>query len=193
MLDNLLISKVRIKMLKQFLYNKEESYHVRALVRELNEEINAVRRELQNLEEIGLLTSQKKGNKLVYTLVSNHSFVKPLYELLRKDEDEVVKVTKIIQSLGEVNAAVLTEHFFYGNHKDNTDVDLLVVSEAHVKDINAVLRKVEETLGREVRAAALRTSEVPFYIKKRDPLLLSVLSKDRITLIGSDKDLYKYE
>lgn len=193
MLDKLFISKVRIKMLKQYLYNRGESYHVRALVRELDEEINAVRRELQNLENIGLLSSQKRGNRLVYTMVDTFPLIPELYALLRKNEPEIRKITKEISKLSDVSVALITENYFSGESSEKTDVDLLIVSEAQVKELNVAIKSFEEITGRQLRVAAIKTSEIPFYVKKRDPLLLSVLRKDRITLIGSDKDLYRYE
>ena len=64
MLKKLFISKVRVSILKTYLLDLKASFHIRELVRELDEEINAVRRELINLEEAGILKSKKDGNKL---------------------------------------------------------------------------------------------------------------------------------
>ncbi len=66
MLKNLFISKVRISILDVYMSNVDAAYHVRALVRLLDEEINAIRRELINLEKAGILKSKKEGNKVVY-------------------------------------------------------------------------------------------------------------------------------
>ena len=63
MLKNLFISKVRVRILQQYMFHPTEGYHVRGLVRLLNEEINAVRRELLNLKDAGILVSHKEGNK----------------------------------------------------------------------------------------------------------------------------------
>ena len=66
MLKNLFISNLRICIFVVYLSNIDSAYHVRALVRLLDEEINAVRRELINLEKAGILKSKKEGNKVVY-------------------------------------------------------------------------------------------------------------------------------
>ena len=68
MLKNIFISKVRVRILKQYMFHPFDGYHVRGLVRLLDEEINAIRRELLNLKEAGILISHKDGNKLVYEL-----------------------------------------------------------------------------------------------------------------------------
>jgi len=68
MLKSLFISKVRIRVLAKYMEDVNKPYHVRGLVRELGEEINAVRRELLSLKKAGLLTSKKDGNKIMYTV-----------------------------------------------------------------------------------------------------------------------------
>jgi len=75
MLKKLFISKVRISILEVFLSNLDAAHHVRELVRILDEEINAVRRELMNLESAGLLKSKKEGNKVVYRVNKDNSIL----------------------------------------------------------------------------------------------------------------------
>jgi len=57
MLGKLFGSKARVKILKLFLLNPEEKYYIRQMARDLKLQINSVRRELENLEKFGLLTS----------------------------------------------------------------------------------------------------------------------------------------
>src|SRR3972149_4941876 len=66
MLVDILISKVRVKVLELFLGNPGQIYHVRDIVRRVDEEINAVRRELARLEKPGLLTSEWRANRRFY-------------------------------------------------------------------------------------------------------------------------------
>ena len=54
LLEDLIISRVRVKVLTLFLTNPGSMYHVREVVRQVDEEINAVRRELAHLEKAGL-------------------------------------------------------------------------------------------------------------------------------------------
>ena len=64
MLKNLFVSEVRLKILELLLLNpSEENLHVRAIVRKVDAEINAVRRELNNLTKIGLLDKRQSSNK----------------------------------------------------------------------------------------------------------------------------------
>ena len=58
MLEALISSKTRVKLLTLFLLNPESEYYVREIVRMTEENYNAVRRELANLEAFGLITGQ---------------------------------------------------------------------------------------------------------------------------------------
>ena len=87
MLKNLFISKVRISILTVFLSNINTPYHVRGLVRMLDEEINAVRRELINLENAGILKSKKEGNKLVCRVNKECPIIWELRSIFYKESD----------------------------------------------------------------------------------------------------------
>jgi DNA-binding transcriptional ArsR family regulator len=189
MLEKLFISKVRLKMLRQYLYNPTDVYHVRGLVRILKEEINAVRRELRNLETAGLLTSEKRGNKLEYKLNPECIFLHELYALLRKDDPEMLELKRRLNSLNSVSTALVTEHFYSQKYPNDTDVDIYIFAETDAKSVNALIKDLEITLKRELRIAAFKTSEVPFHLKNRDPILLNALATDTINLIGSVSDL----
>ena len=68
MLKELLISEVRVNLIKFLIKNFENEFHVRALVRELGVEINAVRRELEKLTNLNILIKNPWGNKIFYKI-----------------------------------------------------------------------------------------------------------------------------
>ncbi len=80
MLENLFSSRVRVKLLELFLTNPARKYHSRELARVIGERQNAIWRELQNLEEAGLLRSETHGNRKEYTIVKES----PLYPELQR-------------------------------------------------------------------------------------------------------------
>ena len=61
-------SRTRVKLLELFLLHPEREVHVRETCRITGLNINAVRRELANLEELGLLGSRRAGNARFYTV-----------------------------------------------------------------------------------------------------------------------------
>ena len=84
MLDTLITSKTRIKlMLKFFLNTKEESY-LRGLEEEFGESSNSIRLELNKFEKAGLLDSRSKGNKKLFRANTKHPLFPDIHSLLLK-------------------------------------------------------------------------------------------------------------
>lgn len=189
MLHKLFISKVRVKMLEQFLFNEGQEFHVRGLVRIMDEEINAVRRELQNLEEAGILISQKKGNKLFYRIDNSFNMLEELRSMLYKDRSDFVMINDAIKKIVGIKIALLTQNYITNSYENDIDIDLLLVGDFNVNEVTAVLKKLEKELDRVLRVTAMKQKDLEFHQKKRDLFLLNILQNDKIFLIGSNKDL----
>ncbi len=189
MLKHLFISKVRIKMLKQFLFNPEEEFHVRGLVRLLDEEINAIRRELQNLEESKILVSQKRGNKLFYFLNKKCPYLNELASLFFIDRQDVKIIHKILSSDNKIKTVVVTESYLKDKYENEYDIDLLILTERNVNEIVNTVKSIEEKLDKELRVTVLKPADIEFHHKKRDEFLLNILRKNKIVIIGSSNDL----
>lgn len=189
MLEKLFISKVRMKLLRQYLFNQKEEYHVRGLVRLLEEEINAVRRELQNLESANILLSQRKGNKLFYRVNPACPFLNELKSMFYKDTDEISKILTVRSSIENIEVMLLTHHFLRAKHTSDMDVDILFLGNIDTNKLTTVMKKIEAETGRELRFAVLTMSDYQFRRKNRDPFLLKIMENDKIVLIGSETDL----
>jgi len=185
MLERLFISKVRVKILKQFLLNTGESYHIRALVRLLNEEINAVRRELKNLEAFGLLKSTRQSNKIVYTLNTNSPFLYELRSMILKDSEELKLMAKVLGSIKNVDSVIVTQAYMEKNYDNENDVDILIIGSPDINKLTKEMNGVEKELGRELRMAVLTKEDYEFRKKRREKMILDILEKDKIILLGS--------
>jgi len=188
MLKSLFISKVRIRVLEKYMADLDKSYHVRGLVRELGEEINAVRRELLNLKKADILFSTKDGNKIMYTVNKKC----PIWEL----RGMFFKESKIGKTLYEnlstvegIKVVIVTEAFLKEKYEIPTDIDMLFIGEMKIKDLSTVMSSLEKELGRVIKFAAMKVEDYEFGKKKRDPILMNALSKDKILILGKDSDL----
>ncbi|MEK7540164.1 MAG: winged helix-turn-helix domain-containing protein, partial [Patescibacteria group bacterium] len=84
MLEQLFGSRTRVKLLRLFLSNPQEEYYVRELTRRMNEQINSIRRELSNLEDMGLLLSEEREGKKYYKVNQDHLMFPELRALFLK-------------------------------------------------------------------------------------------------------------
>ncbi len=189
MLKSLFISKVRIRVLSKYMEDVNKPYHVRGLVRELGEEINAVRRELLSLKRVGLLTSKKDGNKIMYTINKDCSILWDLRSLFFKESETGKLLYEKFLPIEGIAVAIVTEAFLKKKYVDKTDIDMLFIGEMKVRELSAAVSSLEKDMGRVIKFVAMKVEDFEFGKKKRDPLLINALMRDKVILIGKDSDL----
>ena len=86
-IEKLFGSKTRAKLLQLFYENPEKSFYVREMTRVIEEQINSVRRELLNLESIGIIKTEAFDNKVYYSANNKHPYYRPMIEIFSKKVD----------------------------------------------------------------------------------------------------------
>lgn len=190
-LESLFVSKVRLKALKFFMLNPTREIHLRGAVREMNEEINAVRRELERLSKVELISSESKGNRKYFKLNLSHVYINELISLFHKSYGLGGDIIQNRESLGIVEFAVLTPAFTKGIYYGNQIIDLLFVGEVNMKVLQKLLDKAEEQIGREVNYSVLKPKELDLRRKRRDQFVTDVMIQDNVMLIGKHEEFIK--
>ena len=125
MLDTLISSKTRVKLLLKFFLNAEAKAYLRGLEAEFGESSNAIRLELNKLEEAGLLQSENVLNKKFFTVNTLHPLFKPIQNLVRSyvGIDEIVE--NVAKKLGEVKEVYLLGDFARGLYSEHLEIALI--------------------------------------------------------------------
>ena len=167
--------------------------HVRAIVRSVDEEINAVRRELKNLKELGILESKQRGNKLFYFLNPHSIYTPELTNIFLKNTPEVRIISTALTQIdtSDYDAIFILETFFVKDiEKDAADVEILIIGTPNEKRLASILQKVEQKLKRELHVAVLSLEDIQYRQKQRDGFLLKMLAQDKMLLLGNPAALY---
>ena len=189
-LADIITSKVRIKILELFFSNLKEVYHVRGIVREIDEEINAVRRELAKLEKDGLLRKEPRGNRLYYSIRPEYPLFSDLVSMVAKTTGLGKIIIENKSKIGRISFVMFSGKFVrHKDHKREDDVDILVVGEVVLPELASVVRAEETKRGEEINYTAMTRDEFDFRKKRRDPFLLGILSGSRVMIIGDEEDL----
>jgi len=191
MMIDLLISKVRVKILELFLSNPGEMYHVREIVRRVSEEINAVRRELARLEKTGLLASEWRANRRLYYTKKDYIFYPELLSMINKSEGLGGSILKNRGKIGKIKYAMLSGSFVRGKPYTQNDVDLFVVGSIVLPELGAIVREEEARRNREINFTPMTEEEFNFRKSRRDPFVMNILSKPRVMLIGDEEEMVK--
>src|SRR6476469_4459321 len=101
MIEQLFGSKTRVKLLQLFYSNPNRSFYVREITRKIDEQINSVRRELANLLNIGIITSDNTDNKLYYEVNQKYEYFEPLQQIFGGGKRKVTKKTAVATEQAE--------------------------------------------------------------------------------------------
>lgn len=191
MLIDILISKVRVKILELFLGNPGQSYHVRDIVRRVDEEINAVRRELARLEKTAFLASEWRANRRYYSVKKDYMFYTEFLSMINKGIGLGGAIIRNKAKLGKISYAMLSGSFVKGKPYTQNDVDLFVVGTIVLPELSSIIKEEEARRNREINFTPMTDEEFNFRKNRRDPFVLGVIAKPRVMLIGDEEEMVK--
>lgn len=171
MLDALITSKTRIKILLKFFLNKNNKSYLRSLEQEFGESSNAIRIELNRFEDAGLLRSHFDGNKKFFQANTSHPLFNDIHSILLKMVGIDTIIENIAQKLQDIDAAYLTGDFAHGI--DSQTIDLIFVgNQLDIKLINNYIRKAERIINRKIQYTHIRKNEQKSYLQHKPSLLI---------------------
>ena len=127
MIDSLITSKTRVKLLLKFFLNPENRSYLRELADEFGESTNSVRVELNRLTDAGLLESHDEGRTKLYKANTKHPLFSEIRAIVTKTLGIDQLVDQVIKRLGNVELAFITGD--YANGIDSGLIDLVLVGE----------------------------------------------------------------
>ncbi len=178
MLDSIITSKTRIKLLMKFFLNSQTRGYLRQLEQEFGESTNAIRVELNRLEGAGLLTSEVSGNRKYFRANTSHPMFNDINNILKK----IVGIDKIIEritsQIGRLEAAFITGDFAQG--RDSRIIDLVLTGEnLDNRYIGSLVEKAEKIIGRKIRHLVLSDTQMHDFFEDKPSLL--IWSADGVT------------
>lgn len=188
-LTDIITSKVRVKILDLFYSNLTEMYHVRGIVREVGEEINAVRRELERFEKVGILKKEPRGNRIYYFVNKDYSGYGDLIQIVSKSTGLGKSLIETKNKLGKVSIVMFSGKFARMKPRKDDSVDVLVVGEIVLPELAAIIRTFESKLGREINYTVMTREELDYRKKRRDPFLQGIFLGSRVMIIGDEEEL----
>lgn len=191
MIETIVVSKVRVKLLEVFYGNPTELFHVRGLTRKINEEINAVRRELSNLEEGGIVKKEPRGNRLYYWVNPTYVFYPELLAIFLKESGLGSQIIKYRNRIGKISFCVFSGKFVKKLERKEDEIDVLVVGNVVMAELASLIKAEEEKRGKEINYTTMSDEEFIFRKRRKDPFLLGILFGSKLIVIGDEEELLK--
>lgn len=184
-LDYLFGSRTRAKVLRLLLTNPAKSYFVREIGRKIHEHVNSVRRELQLLQGIDIVSATGDGQKRYYRANVESGIFPELKALVFKGEVlEERRLLSQIEESGRILLLVLTG-FFIGQPEATTDI--LIVGTANRPKLERLMHTFQEHFDREIHYTVMTKQEFEYRQSLTDRFLYGILSGPIITVIDKRK------
>lgn len=165
-------------------------FHVRDIVRKVDEEINAVRRELAHMEAASMVSKEHRANRLFYTFRKDYPLYYDLIDLIGKTTGLGADILKHKAKLGKIKYVMISGRFLRGmTKKVQTDVDLLVVGNVVLPELSQLIKAEESRRQTEMNYTVMTQEEFMFRKSRRDPFVLSIVGGSRVMIMGDEEEL----
>ncbi|MBU0731859.1 hypothetical protein KKC88_03195 [Patescibacteria group bacterium] len=179
MLKRLFTSNTRIKLLTVFLANPDSEYFIRELTRKLDEQINSIRRELDNLKRMGLLKTKSKNRKKYYIVNKDFILYAELKSIIHKAQSDQGGIVKNLEEFGEVDVVVLSGLFV----DKEAPIDILMVGKIDRGGLENYFNNLRTQ--RPIRFSLMTKEEYQYRRKCNDKFLHDILEdKDNIIAVN---------
>jgi hypothetical protein len=150
MIETLISSKTRIKLLMKFFLNSRNTAYLRNLEEEFGESTNGIRLELNKFEKAGFLSSSKEGNKKVFTANTKHPLFKEINKIILKMTGIEYVVDYVVQRIGDLDKVYLVGKLAQGNNADIIDL-VLVGNDLNKPFLLEQVDKAEKKIDKKIR------------------------------------------
>jgi DNA-binding transcriptional ArsR family regulator len=191
MLSSIIPSKARRKILELFFHNPEEHYYLRKIVRDIDEEVNAVKRELDILFEAKLLHKERRLNKIFYTLNKNYTYYDEFLRIFARSTAVVKSLMDNLPKIGKVKYIAISTKYAKKSPIKEDEIYILIVGTIVVPEVAAIVETHQKDFGREINFTVMPEDEFLFRKKNNDPFIWRFLKQPKIMLVGNEDELLK--
>ena len=168
-IDTLITSKTRIKLLLKFFLNPENKSYLRGLEAEFGESSNAIRTELNRLEKSNMLISVNEGNRKVFKVNDSHPLYNEINSIIRKYLGLDLVIEFVVNKLGDLHCVYLTGELARGI--DSPVIDLLLVGNVNKIYLIQLIDKAEKLIKRKIKFMICDQGEESTYLTKESLLI----------------------
>jgi hypothetical protein len=157
MLQDLITSKTRIKLLVRFFLNSSSTAYLRELATEFGVSTNGIREELKQMVDSKIMKCHKNGRHILYQANEDHTLFPELRVMVQKSLGMNEIVESVLTRLGDLEEAYLIDDYAVG--RDSGIIDLLLVGKVNEYHLHDLSKKTERYIGRKIRSLVFTRQE----------------------------------
>lgn len=187
MLEHLITSRARIKILEHLIFNQDQEYHLRGIARTIKTSPIYIAKELDNLRELNLILKTKKGNLTFYAINKQCVILEEIRSIFLKTD----YIGNLLRKQLEKKAVYcfIYGSFAKGKETKNSDIDLFVISEMKENELLMIIQSAEKIIKREINYVLWNNKT--FKERAKQHHLLKTLKNDKIIMIIGDEHEFR--
>lgn len=196
--EKLFGSKTRAKLLELFFANTNKSFYVREITRLIEEQINSVRRELMNLESIGVIRSETFDNKIYYAANMKHQFAHAFQEMFAPHKTVVAKAPEIKRQPSsswddyiKPVSRYLRAMVLFNRAPGQDGIDLLLIGDDKTKKLTRWAEVVEKKQGRPLNYVILERDDYLYRLSVKDRFVMGILEDSEVSELYDPEEIVK--
>ena len=189
-LASTLFGRARLSILSLLFINDNESFYLREIMRTLGQGRGSVQRELARLTNAGLILRSVRGNQVFYQANKDSPIFSELKSLLVKTAGIADIIRESLSDLQDkIKVAFIYGSFAEGTDTAMSDVDLLIIGDASLREVVSKLQDAQGTIGREINPVTYRVSEFREKLLADHHFVKSIYGTSKIFMIGNEDEL----
>ena len=184
-----LFSSTRAELLGLFFNNPDDKFYLREIARHIGKDAAGIKRELDNLVEMGLLSKENRGVQKYYFVNKNSPIFSEMKGLIFKTTGVQGAMKASLSRLKGVHAAFIYGSYAKGTEKEDSNINLMVIGQANITELNDMVMGLEEKLKREIDYLVFDEQEYRKRKESRDPFIRDLLKGKKIFLVGREDEL----
>jgi len=187
-------SNCRVKILEKFIFEHKWQdnnawFFIRELCRNIDEQINSVRRELINLEDLNILRSKEENKKKFYFLNTDCHIFDEIIDIFVKNFDAIEELKKFFKWRKKVDLIAVNESIQNISDRSNNVVDIFIIWEIDKIEFNNFLGRT--FFWKKIKYAVMTDEDFRNRLEYNDKLILNILNqkwniflKDKLNIRG---------
>ncbi len=172
------LTKNQSLILSVLFANPDKSFYFRELGRMLNKQPGVFQRDINKLEESGILKSSYQGTSRFFALNKSHYLYKEIKNIIVKTTGLEIILAKALKSIPRIQRAFIYGSFANKTFDNFSDLDLIIIGQPEQKLLDNVFKHLEQRFNREINYLLYSTAE--FQKKKKNDLFLKEVLKGKI-------------
>lgn len=176
-------SKIAIKVLGYFFVNPNSSHYINELAGVLSLDVGNLFRKLKELEDIGILVSEKRGNQKYFSLNKNYSLLNETQKAFNAKYGIARLLKEKLQKIKGIEEAYIFGSYANDKMDQGSDIDVLLVGSHSTIEAKRMVLPLQKEVGREINIVDITPKELETCKQEGDDFIKNIFSHKIIKVI----------